>query len=144
MNRGTALKWIKSLKELPSDIAYDNSQIGFRVINEGVERTYMSPIGVLCNFLDPNGFELTSVFRGDDSVSYMYWHGELFVLPEHWRKKCKIKSQWMDIAISEGNIQFKGSLYEALDMLNIQNPGSDDSALFQRAGEIIEEYFEKI
>lgn len=50
MKRGSALKWAEALDK--ANVEYDNSQLGFTVNDV----TYASPLGVLANFLDPNGW----------------------------------------------------------------------------------------
>lgn len=146
MNRGAALKWAEALNNVPSDVRYDNSQIGFIIVKDGREEKFLSPIGVLCSFMDPNGFERKQILDlGDNLIFNLDWHGETFVLPDAWRKKCKIKSPWMDVVINEGNMKgLSGSLYEVLDGLNPPHAESDHSSMFQKAGEIVEAYYEQM
>lgn len=84
MNRGTAMKWIERLEACEHQ--YDNSQLGFVDHSDG--SFYMSPLGVLCEFLDPDGITVSS---GD-----IQWQAETFVVPASLMKRAKIKSQWLD------------------------------------------------
>ena len=146
MNRGTAFKWVEALNNVKDDVKYNNSQIGFTIDKNGHKETYLSPIGVLCKFLDLKGFEQKTILDFDGvTVSNLDWHGETFVLPESWRKKCKIKSQWMDIALDKGNMQgLTGSFYDILDKINPMYDNSKHSDMFKKAGDIIESYYEQM
>ena len=80
MQRGTALKWADALRS--TDAHYAKGQLGYTI---GQTR-YLSPMGVLADFLDPNGWTL-----GWDGVSLL-WRGSQFVLPADARKSCKMKT----------------------------------------------------
>lgn len=97
MNRGSALKWIECLNKTTH--MYDNSQLGF-VSEYG---TYMSPIGILCEFLS----------QGDPIIvqGNLTWDNEMFCVPTGLMKRAKIKTPWLDHEI-DGEIK---SLYDALD-----------------------------
>lgn len=95
MNRGTALKWAERLETTAA--VYDNSQLAFKV--DDVE--YKSPLGVLADFLDPEGWEKHPI------LGYQ-WHGEVFKIPEQWAKKAKLKLD--SFAIYEQFDQAIGSL----------------------------------
>lgn len=76
MNRGTALKWVDALRN--TEHHFDNSQLMFH----SRYGTMASPLGILCEFLDPAGFV-------DTGVCGLAWHGAVFYMPGPWLVKCK-------------------------------------------------------
>lgn len=76
MQKGTARKWIECLQSCTH--RYDNTQLAFPGLNGEI---FMSPLGVLCRFLDPHGFQLVPETGG------YHWHGEMFALPQPCLKR---------------------------------------------------------
>ena len=83
MNRGTALKWADHLEKFGAIAGYDNSVLSFHG-PDGL--LWISPVGVLADFLDPEAWRHEYRFHGSRE-----WHGEIIKIPESWLKKCKIK-----------------------------------------------------
>lgn len=131
MNKGTAKKWIECLKEC--EYLFDNTQLGF--VDGVTGLYYMSPLGVLCEFLDPGGFI--------DKDFGREWHGELFTLPEVWMKKAKIKSKWLDhhhlFDTEDDTVVQSITFYDAIDNF----AGSKGNNPFESAAEYIEEHYEQ-
>ena len=100
MNRGTALKWIDALRS--TEHHFDNSQLMFHS-RYGI---MASPLGVLCEFLDPAGFM-------DTGICGFAWHGQTFYMPEPWLVKCK--STGKGIPSADGPLG--ESFYGQIDML---------------------------
>lgn len=90
MNRGTALKWINQIKT--GKYTLGNGQLRYRNYNEGFD--YYDPLGVLADFLDPSGWK-------EEYIGYS-WHNELFKMPEDYRKKCKIKTPYLNYISDNG------------------------------------------
>ena len=123
MNKGTAIKWMERLRE--SEHLFDNTQLGFVDYRTGLH--FMSPLGVLCEFLDPTGFV--------DKDFGREWHGEMFTLPETWMKRAKIKSKWLDHQNEDGAITF----YDAID----NYAGSRGNNPFESAADYINDHYEQ-
>jgi len=85
MQRSTALKWEAALRTTPAQ--YDTAQIGMRI----GDTLCLSPVGVLCAFLDPEGFATAW-----DGVTQT-WHGQIWSLPPAWTKSCKMKGDIWDL-----------------------------------------------
>lgn len=110
MNRGTALKWIELLKQMPSE-KYLSGQLRCK--------NWFSPLGVLANFLDPNGWVLNNsgewgnwafinlktgkIFYPYDGIFGYNFHGETFKLPNEYRKMCKMKTEYGDFVNENGH-----------------------------------------
>lgn len=108
MKRGTALKWIELLKQTPEE-QYFSGQLRYK--------DFFSSLGVLANFLDPNGWVLSDVGEWKNfpfvdenkNTSYPYkdifgynFHGEIFKLPSDYRKMCKMKTEYGDFVDENG------------------------------------------
>lgn len=78
MNRGTALKWLDILKS--GRYEFGNGQMRYE--------NQFDPLGVLADFLDPDAWK-------SEFIGYS-WNGETFKLPDEARKKCKIKTPYME------------------------------------------------
>lgn len=119
MNRGTALKWIDILRSGrytagSGQLRYENQFCAY---------------GVLCDFLDPNGWsEIKDNQYGN--VGFL-WHGSQYSIPEQFRKKCKMKSEYGDF-ISENKLRRK--LVDVID-------ASQDH---QIVAYYIEQYYEQL
>ena len=81
MNRGTALKWVDCLEKTTHE--FEPTQLMFKSDNI----IFASPCGILCEFIDKN---YTLAW---DKCS-LIWKGQQFYLPECFRKKSKIKSNF--------------------------------------------------
>jgi hypothetical protein len=74
MNRGTALKWADHLEKFDAIAGYDNSVLSFHG-PDGL--LWISPVGVLADFLDPEAWRHEYRFHGSRE-----WHGEIIKIPE--------------------------------------------------------------
>lgn len=86
MQKGTADKWIRVLKE--GGHKYGCGQLRYN--------DCFCAMGVLLDLINPNAWELAW-----DGVSYT-WEGEQFYLPERIRKGSKIKSREMFFETNNG------------------------------------------
>lgn len=112
MNRGTALKWIEQIKS--DRYRFGNGQMRYE--------DQFDPLGVLADFLDPNGWE-------EAYIGYS-WHGEVFKLPKFARDKCRIKTEYLEFVTDNG---YKTNLANIID-------GSND---WQTPLYYIERYYEQ-
>jgi len=89
----------------------------------------MSPVGVLCEFIDPTGMVI-------NSLGFITWDGQAFYLPESIQKKVKAKSR---------DLQIDGvELYDQVLGLFGHNsgPGMTDKEKFACAADHIEQVYE--
>ncbi len=86
MNKGTALKWFEAI---------ESERYEFGVGALRVSEKCFCIFGVLADFLDPNGWSL-------NALGIYEWHGQTFKLPEDWRKRCKMKSEFGSFKSSNG------------------------------------------
>lgn len=149
MNRGSAMKWCNALRETTH--LFDNFQLAYP--DRWSDRWYVSPLGVLCGFLDPEGFQPRSLIDvmlpmdpdcTDERQDYRHvlihdfeWHGETFILPEEWRKRVKIKTEWL---VHEVEGQTLG-IYEAVDNMHLHNYNSRQS--FDAVAEYVEQHYQQ-
>lgn len=79
------MKWIAAM-ESGEYLENDGGCLAFYYNGE----IYYSPMGVLCAFLDPNGWV-------DGPYGQLLFHGETFVMPAAFRKKVKAKTEWFEV-----------------------------------------------
>lgn len=126
MNRGTSLKWVEALRN--TEHHFDNSQLMF----PSCFGVMASPLGILCEFLDPDGFVNTGVCG-------FSWHGASFYMPEPWLVKCK--------STGKGLLPADGPLgepfYQQIDQI-IDRHGMMTNRKFDLAADWIAENYETL
>ena len=127
------MKWIELLDGCSYE--YDNTQLGFLSQNS---TPVMSPLGVLCEFLNPNGMTLRTILEFDNiEIKDFVCDGEIFVVSPALMKRGKIKSPWMTHVVDDVSY----NIYEAFDALDVKISSSNRP--FSQVTAYIEQHYQQ-
>ena len=96
MNRGTALKWFERIES--GRYLFGRGALRSPAGTRPREKECFCIFGVLADFLDPNGWTI-------NALGLYEWHGDMFKLPETWRKRCKMKTVYGNFVSSNGQVE---------------------------------------
>ena len=96
MNRGTALKWFERIES--GRYLFGRGALRSPAGTRPRAKECFCIFGVLADFLDPNGWTI-------NALGLYEWHGETFILPESWRKRCKMKTDYGHFSNENGHLQ---------------------------------------
>lgn len=104
MNKGTTIKWLNTLKH--GNYHFGNGQLKSIIpdSNGNLVDAY-DPFGVLLDFLNPNGWQRHELHGWT-------FEGEVFKMPESYRKSCKMKTIWGNFVSDNG---YETSLVNVID-----------------------------
>lgn len=128
MNRGSALKWVQAMRE--TSHSFDNSQLGF----EFSDGFCFSPIGILCEFVDPTGMVV-------NELGYCQWDTECWWLTPDIMKRTKAKSA--DLSM------YDESFYDIVDriveteMVRLRQTGRNEPMTSKERFAVISDFVEQ-
>lgn len=119
MNLGSKNKWIEAMQSGQylfgeAQLRWDDVHISEWQKEQGI-RMRCDPWGVLLDFLNKDGWE-------KHELHGWTFEGEVFKMPESYRKRCKMKTEWGEFTDDEG---IERSFVELVDSVDRYEPVID-------------------